>query len=92
MNRGKKVVGILVAILAISTLLWGEREIVIAPSELDHFLVQAPQGAIAGEGFTLTITAQDAFDNVITDYALSGKGVSISTDGVGKVSPDKLLP
>ena len=92
MNRGKKVVRILVAILAISTLLWGEREIVIAPSELDHFLVQAPQGAIAGEGFTLTITAQDAFDNVITDYALSGKGVSISTDGVGKVSPDKLLP
>ncbi len=91
MNRVKKVAGILVVILAISTSLWGKTEVVVAPSELDHFTIRVPQEVTAGERFTITVTAQDAFGNVITDYSLSGKGIEITTDGVGKISPDKAL-
>ncbi|GAF84072.1 unnamed protein product, partial [marine sediment metagenome] len=92
MNRGNKVAGILIVILAIATSLWGKTEVVVIPSELDHFSIRIPREVTAGKGFTLIVTAQDAFGNIITDYSLSGKGIEITTDGVGKISPDKVLP
>ena len=69
----------------------GEK-VIISPAALDYFVLEGPKKAVAGEEFTLIIIAQDAFGNVITDYALSGKGIEITTDGVGKISPDRVLP
>lgn len=84
--------GILFAILIICSYSWAGEEVIISPAALDHFVLEGPKEAIAGEQFTLTVTAQDALGNVITDYSLSGKGVEITTDGVGKISPDRVLP
>ncbi|MCK4626782.1 MAG: hypothetical protein KAV00_15835, partial [Phycisphaerae bacterium] len=84
--------GILFIILILSRHSWAGGEVMISPAALDHFVLEGPKEAIAGEEFTLTITAQDAFGNMITDYALSGKGIEITTDGVGKISPDGVLP
>ncbi len=83
---------ILFVILILSVHSWAGGEVMISPAALDYFVLEGPKEAIAGEKFTLTITAQDAFGNVITDYALSGKGIEITTDGVGKISPDRVLP
>ncbi len=84
--------GILLAILILPVHSWAGGEVIISPAVLDHFVLKIPEKAVAGEDFTLNITAQDAFGNVITDYSLSGKGVDITTDGVGKISPDRVLP
>ncbi|MCK4648875.1 hypothetical protein KAT51_05060 [bacterium] len=94
MKMKKKIglVGILFAILILPVHSWTGEEVIISPAALDHFVLEGPQQAVAGEEFTLVITAQDAFGNVITDYALSGKGTEITTDGVGKISPDRVLP
>lgn len=84
--------GILFIILILSSHSWAVGEVMVSPAALDHFVLEGPKEAIAGEEFTLIIAAQDAFGNIITDYSLSGKGIEITTDGVGKISPDKVLP
>lgn len=94
MKMKKKIAltGILFAILILCSYSWAGEEVIISPAALDHFVLEGPKEASAGKQFTLTVTAQDAFGNVITDYSLSGKGVEITTDGVGKISPDRVLP
>ena len=92
MMKKIRLVGILLAILILPLHSWAGGEIIISPAALDHFVLEGPKEAVAGEGFTLSITAQDAFSNVISDYSLSGQGVGITTDGVGKISPDRVLP
>ncbi len=92
MKKRIGLVGILFAILILPVHSWAGKEVIISPAALDHFVLEGPQKTIAGEEFTLVITAQDAFGNVIIDYSLSGKGIEITTDGVGKISPNKVLP
>jgi len=59
----------------------------VVPAGLSHFNVYAPKEAVAGEPFEITISALDAFDNPIDNYASSGKGVNISSTGQAKTSP-----
>jgi len=92
MKKKIGLMGILFAILILCSHGRVGGEVIISPAALDHFVLEGPKEAVAGEQFTLTITACDAFGNIITDYTLSGKGVEITTDGVGKISPDKVLP
>ncbi|MCG2678332.1 hypothetical protein L6386_07305 [bacterium] len=92
MKKKITLTGILFAILILGSYSWAGEEVIISPGALEHFVLEGPKKAVAGKQFTLTVTAQDAFGNVITDYSLSGKGVEITTDGVGKISPDRVLP
>ncbi|MCP4537263.1 MAG: hypothetical protein GY832_08955 [Chloroflexi bacterium] len=56
----------------------------VHPGALDHFTfaqVNSPQ--TAGQSFQVTITAQDAYSNTVTDYA----GSAVLTDTTGTISP-----
>jgi len=59
----------------------------VMPAGLSHFKVYAPKEAAAGEPFEVTISAFDAFDNPIDNYASSGRGVNIISTGQAKVLP-----
>ncbi|HNW93729.1 MAG TPA: hypothetical protein PKM88_12535, partial [bacterium] len=54
---------------------------------LDHFRVTVAGTPLAGEPFTVRIEAVDAFDNLLTDYAATGRGVRVSVIGRGTVNP-----
>jgi Beta-propeller repeat len=43
--------------------------IVVGTATATHFLVSAPANATAGTAFSLTVTAQDQFNNTVTTYA-----------------------
>jgi hypothetical protein len=46
----------------------GTRSLPVSPAALDHFLLSVPNNRVAGQTFTMTVTAQDAFANTITSY------------------------
>lgn len=52
--------------------------------ELHHFVLSAPENAVAGELFTLSITACDVSGNTVQDY--SGT-VNLEPSGEGILSP-----
>ncbi|MBI4684833.1 MAG: hypothetical protein HY755_06510 [Nitrospirae bacterium] len=64
----------------------------VTPAGLDHFKVYAPKEAVAGEHFEITISAFDAFDNLIDNYSSYGNGVNITTTGQEKPLPSYLSP
>ncbi|MBI5204748.1 MAG: hypothetical protein HZA11_07525 [Nitrospirae bacterium] len=57
------------------------REIVISPNKLDHFLVQSPQSAVAGNNFDVKVIARDAFDNPVADTEIDGRNIKITSSG-----------
>ncbi len=63
--------------------------IVVAPAAATHFTVSAPAAATAGIGFSLTVTALDAFNNIATGY--TGTAHFTSSDGTATLSPNSTL-
>ncbi len=63
------------------------QDIIVNPSSLSYFKVQAPKNTIAGEEFELLIAAYDMHDNIVTNYSSTGSGVTLSTTGSSKVEP-----
>lgn len=59
----------------------------VTPSVLSHFKVYAPKEAAAGEAFGITISALDAFDNLVDNYSSYGGGINITTTGRVRPSP-----
>lgn len=91
----KKIVsGVLLILLSLllNVAIFGAGEVVIVPASLDHFSVTAPSEVTAGKLFPVTITACDFFGNIVSDYRLSGKGVKITTSGMGKIVPERVAP
>lgn len=67
------------------------RQILVKPGLINHFVVTAPPRGVAGKPFVLSIRAEDAYRNVITNYASTGNGVNITIPGSGRVIPSKVL-
>ncbi|TAN43106.1 MAG: hypothetical protein EPN25_01270 [Nitrospirae bacterium] len=67
-------------------------EVSVTPGSLSSFKVQAPKAAVAGEAFDLLVSAYDAYDNLITNYATAGAGVSLLSTGSTKIEPSFLAP
>jgi len=68
-----------------ATLGSGETGIVnVTPGPLVGFGLDVPASGIAGQPFTMTITARDLFSNTITNFA---EDVSLSTTNGGIISP-----
>lgn len=61
--------------------------ITVRAGSIDHFDVAVPALARAGEPFALVLTARDRFNNLITDYADRFRGVALTADGAGKLTP-----
>jgi hypothetical protein len=62
-------------------------EIVIAPGPVQHFVVQGPKAAVAGEDFTLHVSAMDRNENVVTGFGTQGEGVELIPSGEGYLTP-----
>ncbi|HEA47521.1 MAG TPA: hypothetical protein ENH97_03860 [bacterium] len=89
---GTGVLVILLCLLLNVVAVWGRGEVIIAPADLDRFSVTAPSKVTAGEVFPVTVTARDSFGNIVSNYRLSGKGVEITTSGMGKIVPERIAP
>jgi hypothetical protein len=68
------------------------REVEIGPAHLDHFLVLAPQVAVAGTKFAVNISAMDRHDNPVTRYNAQGTGVLLQPSGAGILEPTFVAP
>ncbi len=66
--------------------------ILVKPGKLDHFVLTAPESAIAGESFLVRIDPYDANGNLITDSRPKGSTFSIKVSGGAEVSPDRIRP
>jgi hypothetical protein len=53
----------------------------VAPGAVDHFAISGPTSVTQGVGFKVTVTAEDAFGNVVTGYR--GAVHLSSTDATG---------
>jgi hypothetical protein len=62
-------------------------EVEIKPAPLHHFVVQGPKAAVAGEQFTLVLSAMDLNENVVTNYQSQGDGVLLTSSGDGLLDP-----
>ncbi|MEW5746298.1 MAG: hypothetical protein AB1805_12775 [Nitrospirota bacterium] len=56
-------------------------KIEITSGPVNAFKIFAPKEVIAGEPFELSIVAVDRFNNVVTNYATTGSGVTITATG-----------
>lgn len=65
-------------------------KIEITSGPLSSFKIFTPKEAIAGESFEVSIVATDRFDNVVMDYAMTGRGIYITTSGKLKPFPSAL--
>jgi hypothetical protein len=70
----------------VSTSVTGSADVDVSAGAVDHFDVSAPGTSIAGDPFSVTVTAQDAYDNTITDYA--GTVHFTSSDGSATLPAD----
>jgi hypothetical protein len=62
-------------------------DVEIGPAPLHHFVVQGPKAAVAGEKFTLVLSAMDMNENVVTGYQTQGDGVLLTPSGDGLLEP-----
>jgi hypothetical protein len=70
----------------VATSATGSASVDVSAGAIDHFDVSAPGTTTAGDPFSVTVTAKDAFDNTITDYA--GTVHFVSSDGGATLPAD----
>ncbi len=70
------------------------KELVVLPNKLDHFTLNAPATATAGNSFDARVIAKDIYDNTVSDKEMVGKNVKITSSGtsslkvIGTTLPD----
>ncbi|RJQ40641.1 MAG: hypothetical protein C4550_03300 [Nitrospiraceae bacterium] len=64
--------------------------IIVKPGGFDHFAVQLPEKVRAGEGVIVKLQAYDMHDNLITNFAETGKEFKVSVSGSAQVQPSIL--
>jgi hypothetical protein len=72
---------ILVTDTAVPTLAGSESGIVVTPAAVSQFAISGPSSATKGVGFKITVSAEDAFGNVVPSYR--GTVHLSSTDATG---------
>lgn len=65
----------------------GAGTVVVKPGQFDHFTVQLPDKAVAGENFIVKVQAYDLNNNLITNFIDSGKEFRIDAGGSAVVQP-----
>jgi len=66
--------------------------VIVKPGRFDHFVLQIPERIIAGENSVIKIMVYDAHDNIISNFAESGREFRISVTGSAIVQPLRLGP
>ena len=62
----------------------------VQPGEAKRFIIMLPDKISAGKPFAATVKVFDAFDNLVTNYSKTGKGVSLNPQAQGKLTPDEI--
>ena len=70
----------------------GAGTIVVRPGKLDHFVMSAPESAVAGESFLVRIEPYDASGNLISDAQNQTGNFSIVVSGSAEASPARIKP
>lgn len=61
--------------------------VVIKPGQFDHFTLQMPERAVAGENFIIKLSAYDASNNLITNFSETGKEFRVDVNGSAITQP-----
>ncbi|GAB4482296.1 MAG: hypothetical protein OHK006_00330 [Thermodesulfovibrionales bacterium] len=61
--------------------------IVVKPGQFDHFAIQVPDRAVAGENLVIRVQAYDANKNLITNFAETGKEFKVEVSGSATAQP-----
>jgi len=61
--------------------------IIVKPGRFDHFAVQASEKVRAGESVIVRLLAYDMYDNLITNFAGTGKEFKVSISGSASAQP-----
>ena len=64
--------------------------VVIKPGKFDHFTLQMPDRAVAGENFVVKVSVYDANKNLITNFSETGKEFRVDVNGTATVQPSVL--
>lgn len=64
--------------------------VVIKPGQFDHFAVQMPEKAVAGENFVVKVSVYDASKNLITNFSETGKEFKVDVSGSASTQPSVL--
>lgn len=66
--------------------------VIVKPGKFDHFVFQIPERIIAGENVVIKLMIYDAHDNIITNFAESGREFRVGITGSALVQPIRLGP
>jgi len=64
--------------------------VVVKPGQFDHFTLQMPDKAVAGENFVVKVSAYDASKNLITNFSETGKEFKVDVNGQAVIQPSVL--
>ncbi len=64
--------------------------VVVRPGQFDHFTLQMPDKAVAGENFVVKVTAYDSNKNLITNFSETGKEFRVDVSGQAITQPSVL--
>lgn len=61
--------------------------VVVKPGQFDHFTLQIPDKAVAGENFVAKVSVYDANKNLITNFSETGKEFRVDVSGLAITQP-----
>ena len=64
--------------------------VVIKPGQFDHFTLQMPERAVAGENFVIKVSVYDANNNLITNFSETSKEFKVDVSGAATSQPSVL--
>ena len=64
--------------------------VVVKPGQFDHFTLQMPDKAVAGENFVVKVSVYDANNNLITNFSETGKEFKVDVSGMAIAQPSVL--
>ncbi len=64
--------------------------VVVKPGQFDHFTLQMPDKAVAGENFVVKVSVYDSNKNLITNFSETGKEFRVDVSGLAITQPSVL--
>ena len=64
--------------------------ILVMNTSPDHFVVITPETAMSGQRFKIKVEAYDKFNNMVSNFNLTGSDVALTTSGTGSITPARI--
>lgn len=90
--KTKRIILLISLFIAFTTSLTFAGTVLVKPGRFDHFVLQVPERIVAGENTIIKVIVYDAHDNIITNFAESGREFRIGVTGSALVQPSRLGP